>query len=576
MTSPPSDTLERLKALAGPGGWSQDPERLAPKLEEWRGRWKGTTPLLLLPRSTDAVRDIVRACAETGTAIVPQGGNTGLVSGQIPQGEVLLSLERMTAVRALDTDDDVLIVEAGATLAAVHEAAARAERRFPLNLASEGSATVGGLISTNAGGTAVLRYGVMREQVLGIEAVLPDGSVMHGLKRLRKDNTGYDLRGLLIGAEGTLGVVTAAALKLRARLPSRAVAFVGVESPAAALRLLDRAKAATGGAVEAFELINRQGLAFALKNLAGLRDPLGEPHPWVVLIELADAQPGRAEAMMEPLLAAAFEAGEIADAAIAQDETQAAAFWALREGQSGAQKAEGAAWKHDVSVPVSAVPTFLQRATAAALALAPGARVVAFGHLGDGNIHYDVVRPADGIDASHDELRDRGARAVHDIVDALGRFDLRRARAGRHEVGGGAALQGSGAGGGHARGARRARPPPHHEPARAVLGVGADEEGGGDQVADRQDHQPEPLGGQAHRDPRPDPAARERAERQRRGLRPAHRAQHAEQQRRRQVGHVSDHQPRGGRHRHRRAEQQRPAGHGDHPRGAAEVAAVDA
>ncbi len=420
VPAPTPAALERLKAAVGPGGWSDDPDRLGPKLREWRGRWVGETPLLLLPRSTDEVAALVRVCAETGTPLVPQGGVTGLVAGQIPRGEVLLSLERMAAVRELDTDDDMLIVEAGATLAAVHEAAAVAGRRFPLNLASEGSATVGGLVSTNAGGTAVLRYGTMREQVLGLEAVLPSGEVMHGLKRLRKDNTGYDLRGLLIGAEGTLGVVTAAALKLRARLPSRAVAFVGLESPAAALRLLERAKRETGGGVEAFELINRQGLAFALRNLPGARPPLGGDFPWTVLIELADAQPGRAEAMLEPLLAHAFEAREISDAALAQDETHAHAFWALREGQSAAQKPEGAAWKHDVAVPVSAVPRFLEQATAAALAIAPGSRVVAFGHVGDGNIHYDVVRPEGASDDAHDALRDAGARAVHDIVHALG------------------------------------------------------------------------------------------------------------------------------------------------------------
>ena len=332
MTAPAPDVLDRLKAAVGPSGWSDDADRLAPKLVEWRGRWRGQTPLLLLPRSTAEVAAIVRVCAETGTAVIPQGGNTGLVAGQIPRGEVLLSLERMAAVRDLDTDDDVLVVEAGATLAAVHGAAAAAGRRFPLNLASEGSATVGGLVSTNAGGTAVLRYGAMREQVLGLEAVLPSGEVMHGLHRLRKDNTGYDLRGLLIGAEGTLGVVTAAALKLRPRLPSRAVAVVGLESADAALRLLERAKTATGGGVEAFELINRLGLELALRHLPGARAPLSQPHPWVVLVELADAQPGRAEAAMAPLLAAALEAGEVADAVLAQDDTQARAFWGAARG----------------------------------------------------------------------------------------------------------------------------------------------------------------------------------------------------------------------------------------------------
>ncbi len=418
--APSPVALDRLKAAAGEGGWSEDPDRIAPKLIEWRGRWKGETPLLLLPRTVDEVAALIRICAEERVAVTPQGGNTGLVAGQIPQGEVLLSLERMRAVREVDAGGDVMVVEAGATLAAVHQAAAQAGRRFPLNLASEGSATVGGLISTNAGGTAVLRYGAMREQVLGIEAVLPTGEVLRDLKRLRKDNTGYDLRGLLIGAEGTLGVVTAAALKLSPLLPSRAVAFVGLQTPQAALDLLARAKAESGGQVEAFELIGASGLAFALKNLPDTRPPLAGPHPWFVLIELASGLNGAAEAALEALLARALDDGLVADAAIAQDQTQAKAFWAIREGQSAAQKPEGAAWKHDISVPVASVPAFLGRATAAVEAFSPGVRVVAFGHVGDGNIHYDVIRPEAVSDDAHDARRDQGARLVHDIVHALG------------------------------------------------------------------------------------------------------------------------------------------------------------
>jgi FAD/FMN-containing dehydrogenase len=232
MTVPvPADVISRLKAVLGEGGWSQDPDRLAPKLVEWRERWSGTTPLLALPKTTAEVAAVVGVCAESGTAITPQGGNTGLVGGQIPDGEILLSTERLSRVRYIDVLDDVIEVEAGATLAAVHDAALAAGRRFPLNLASEGSATIGGLISTNAGGTAVLRYGTMRALVLGVEAVLPDGAVWNGLKRLRKDNTGYDLKQLLIGAEGTLGVVTAASLKLFPIPASRAVAFVGLATP---------------------------------------------------------------------------------------------------------------------------------------------------------------------------------------------------------------------------------------------------------------------------------------------------------------------------------------------------------
>jgi FAD/FMN-containing dehydrogenase len=249
--------IAALKALVGQDGWSDDPARLAPKLEEWRGRWRGVTPLLLLPRSTEEVSRIVRHCAAERIALTPQGGNTGLVGGQIPDGEVLLSLERMNAIREVAPLDDVIVVEAGVALVEVQQAAAEADRFFPLSLASEGSATVGGLVSTNAGGTAVLRYGTMRDLVLGVEAVLPDGSVFQGLKRLRKDNTGYDLKQLLIGAEGTLGVITAAALKLFPVMRDRAVAMVGLKSPAASIHLLAQAKAQSGGGVEAFELISR-------------------------------------------------------------------------------------------------------------------------------------------------------------------------------------------------------------------------------------------------------------------------------------------------------------------------------
>ena len=421
MTIPvPADVLSRLKSVLGEGGWSQDPDRLAPKLVEWRDRWKGETPFLALPKTTEEVAAVVGVCFEAGVAITPQGGNTGLVGGQIPQGEVLLSTERMRAIRDVDAFDDVLVAEAGCTLAAAHEAALEKGRRFPLNLASEGTATIGGLISTNAGGTAVLRYGPMRDLVLGLEAVLPKGEIWRGLKRLRKDNTGYDLKHLLIGAEGTLGVVTAASLKLFPVLVSRATAMAGVESPEDAIRLLARAKDEAGGAVEAFELMGRLGIDFALRNIAGQRDPLAERHPWYVLVEFASGEPGAAEAAMERFLTRGLEDGLIRDAAVAQTEAQAKAFWSLRENQSPAQKPEGATWKHDVSVPVSQVATFLRQAGEAMTAFAPGCRIAAFGHVGDGNIHYDVLRPDGGDDAIHSARRDEGSRKVHDIVASLG------------------------------------------------------------------------------------------------------------------------------------------------------------
>jgi len=421
MTAPvPADVLSRLKAVLGEGGWSQDPERLAPKLLEWRDRWRGETPLLVLPKTTADVAAVIGICAEAGVAITPQGGNTGLVGGQIPQGEVLLSTERMRAIREIDVDDEVLVAEAGAPLALVHEAAAGIRRRFPIGLASEGTATVGGVISTNAGGTQVLRYGMARSLVLGLEAVLPNGEVWNGLKKLRKDNTGYDLKQLLIGAEGTLGVVTAAALKLYPLMASRAVALAGVDSPAAALRLLARAKEETGGGVEAFELMARQGIELALRNIPGTRDPLAEPHPWYVLAEFGSGEAGSAEAAMDRFLEQGLEDGLIRDAVIAQTETQAKAIWAIRENQSPAQKPEGATWKHDVSVPVSQVAVFLEQADALVRALVPDARIVAFGHIGDGNIHYDVLRPDGGADAEHSAKRDAGSRKVHDLVASLG------------------------------------------------------------------------------------------------------------------------------------------------------------
>ena len=414
-----SAILDRLKSSVAPGGWSDDPDRLAPKLVEWRDRWSGTTPLLLLPRSTEEVASIVRVCAETGMALTPQGGNTGLVGGQIPQGEVLLSLEKMNRVRAVSPDDDAMIVEAGVTLQAAQEAAAAHGRFFPLSLAAEGSATIGGNISTNAGGTAVLRYGTMRALVLGIEAVLPNGEMFDSLKLLRKDNTGYDLKQFLIGAEGTLGVVTAASLRLFPVLADRTVAVAAVASPADAVALLARAKQESGGAVEAFELMNALGVSFATKNL-GLRAPLEGDPPWTVLIEMAGSEPGHTGAAMERVLSRALEDALILDAAVAQNQTQARAFWAVREGQSGAQKPEGAAWKHDVSVPVSRIAAFIEQATAALNARWPGVRIVAFGHVGDGNIHYDVLRPEGGADGSHAALRDEGSRLVHDLAVSMG------------------------------------------------------------------------------------------------------------------------------------------------------------
>lgn len=410
--------LDALKAAVGPQGWTDDAERIAPHLTEWRGAWRGETPLMLTPGSTAEVAAAVKVCAAHGIAITPQGGNTGLVGGQIPQGEVLLSLKRMGAIRAVSPLEDVMVLEAGLTLLEAQEVAAAAGRLFPLSLAAEGTATVGGVISTNAGGTAVLRYGVARNLVLGLEAVLADGSVFHGLKRLRKDNTGYDLKQLLIGAEGTLGIVTAAALKLFPVMRSRATAIVGLETVEAALELLAVAKAETGGGVEAFELMGRQGLDLVLAHIPDTREPMETRAPWSVLIELVSGEPEAAERAMQRLLESAFEGGLIVDAAVAQNEAQAAQFWRLREDMSAAQKAAGGGWKHDVSLPLTEVADFIRGTDAALEAAHPGIRLVTFGHLGDGNLHYNVVPPIGADPEAFAARRDEGARIVHDRVAA--------------------------------------------------------------------------------------------------------------------------------------------------------------
>jgi FAD/FMN-containing dehydrogenase len=424
MTKPVSapdlgDVISRLKTALGETGWSEDPARIAPKLVEWRDRWSGATPFLALPKTTQEVSAVVGICHAADTPITIQGGNTGLVGGQVPQGEILLSTERLRRIREIAIHDDVVIAEAGVTLAAVHEAAAGVNRRFPIGLASEGSATVGGIVSTNAGGTQVLRYGMTRSLVLGLEAVMANGEVWNGLKLLRKDNTGYDLKQLLIGGEGTLGVVTAAALKLHPIMASRAVAMLAMETPHAALELLTRAKSETGGAVEAFELMSRMAVEFAYRNVEACRDPMDGVHPWYVLTEFSSGEPGAAEAAMERFLEKAFEDRLIQDAALAQNETQAKALWRIRDDISPAQKPEGLSWKHDISVPVSRIALFVDQADAAIAQRYPGVRIAAFGHMGDGNLHYNISQPVGGDAALFNAQRDEAAKVVHDIVNAL-------------------------------------------------------------------------------------------------------------------------------------------------------------
>jgi FAD/FMN-containing dehydrogenase len=420
--APDAAALAALKVAAGDGNWRDDAETLAPHLVDWRGKYHGTTPLLLLPRETASVAAIVKAARAHGVALVPQGGNTGLVGGGIPAPDgqaVLLSLGRLNRIRAVDAAGLTLTAEAGVILEHVHEAARGVACEFPLSLGAKGSATIGGLVSTNAGGVQVLRHGTMRALVAGLEAVLPDGSVLHQLTGLAKDNTGYDIKQLLIGGEGTLGIVTAAALRLVPAPAHRALAWAGVPDPAAALALLARLRAASGNQVESFELIPDSGLQLVLSLLPGHRAPLAGRHPWHVLVELAG--PASLDTVLAEALAEAAAVGEIADATLAASTAQARALWRIREELPEAERRDGPAAHHDISVAVAAMPGFAIAAAATIEAEFPGARVLAFGHLGDGNLHFNVRAPA-GPEAAAWLARHGEAISarVYDLVTAAG------------------------------------------------------------------------------------------------------------------------------------------------------------
>ena len=416
--------LARAAERLGTGAVIAEPGDMEPYLTERRGTYHGKAAAILRPADTQGVAEAVRLCTEAGIAIVPMGGNTGLVGGAVAEDaerQIVLSTERLTAVREIDAANNTMTVEAGVILADAQAAAREAGRLFPLSLAAEGSCRIGGNLSTNAGGVHVLRYGNARELVLGLEVVLPDGRVWDGLKGLRKNNTGYDLKQLFLGAEGTLGIITAAVLKLSA-LPERSVTvFAGLPSPTDALSLLTRTRAALGERVSAFEIVSRRSLEFALRHVERVRDPLSDSHPWYVLIEAASsrADAGLEEAA-EAALAEALEAEEVADAAVAQSEGQAADFWHLREAISDAQKPEGASLKHDISVPVSALPAFIDRTVAACQARLPGIRPVIFGHLGDGNLHFNLSQPKGMAPDDFFALREAFSALVHDNVEAMG------------------------------------------------------------------------------------------------------------------------------------------------------------
>lgn len=414
----------RLRDALGPSGVLDDPADMEPHLREWRGRHVGRALAVLRPASTAEVAAAVRICAETGTPVVPQGGNTGLVGGGVPDAsgtQVVLSLARMDRIRDVDPLDDTLVAEAGCVLAAVQAAAEEAGRTFPLSLASEGTARIGGLISTNAGGTMTIRHGNMREQVLGLEVVLPDGRVWDGLRRLRKDTTGYDLKQWFIGAEGTLGVITAAALRLAPRPRQAETAFVAVPGPEAAVRLLKRMRGTAGETLLAFELIPRIGIDYGLAHVPGVADPLAERSPWYALVEVAAAAPVPGfRDLFEETLGAALEAGEATDAALAASEAQRRAFWHVRETITEARRIMGGGVNHDITVPTSRIPAFLERADAVVAALEPGARVCAFGHLGDGNLHYNLNPPEGADKAAFVARGPEIGRAVHDVVLEFG------------------------------------------------------------------------------------------------------------------------------------------------------------
>ncbi|WP_422375175.1 FAD-binding oxidoreductase [Roseibium sp.] len=419
-----SPHADRFADLIGAANVLTSPDDQAPYLTEWRDLYKGVTPMVLRPGNTEEVSAVMAYAYEHDLKVVPQGGNTGLVGGQIPQetgDEIVLSLVRLNKIRDVDPAGFTLTAEAGVVLEALQQEAEKADRLFPLSLGAQGSCQIGGNISTNAGGTAVLAYGNTRDLVLGLEVVLPNGDIWNGLRTLRKDNTGYDLKQLFIGGEGTLGIITAAALKLFPKPKKLEAAFVGLPNPQAALKLFTLAKASAGPVLTGFEIMPRVGVEFCLKHLEGARDPLEGQHAWYVLMEMSsgsEAFPVRD--LLESVLGEAFEDGLVEDAAFAQNLSQVQDFWHIRHGMSEVQKPEGGSIKHDVSVPVASIPEFLDKAMAAVEAFVPGCRPVPFGHIGDGNIHFNVSQPVGADKESYLAKWDEMNTIVHGIVGDFG------------------------------------------------------------------------------------------------------------------------------------------------------------
>jgi FAD/FMN-containing dehydrogenase len=420
---PDTALVDAIRSIVGARGLLTDAADTAAYVEDWRRLYRGRTPAVIRPASTDELARVVRLCVEARVPIVPQGGNTSMVGGATPAedgSEFVLSLARLARIRDIDPLDLTMTIEAGVTLKAAQNAVADAGCMLPLSIASEGSAQIGGVLATNAGGNNTVRYGNARDLVLGLEVVLPDGTVWNGLRRLRKDNTGYCLRQLFVGSEGTLGIITAAVLKLVPRPREICVALCAVASPAAALQLFGRFQSHDAAAISAFELMSGLGTDFVLRHIEGAVLPLASPALNYVLVELATPRPDAGlRASLETVLEAAFADGIVADAAIAESEAQRAAIWRLREEHSEAQKREGASVKNDVSVPVSKVPEFIRRATTACEALIPGIRAVPFGHMGDGNIHFNLAQPLDA-DAAWFLAQDHAIMdTVNEVVRAL-------------------------------------------------------------------------------------------------------------------------------------------------------------
>jgi FAD/FMN-containing dehydrogenase len=425
MRKPPSEeTLNRLRAVVGTKGWTSDAAEMAPHLIEERRRYQGAASIVMKPASTKEVSSIVKICAETKTPMVPQGGNTGNVGGQTPfedGADIVICLSRMNALENIDLANNTVTVEAGVILADLQQAADKADRFFPLSLGAEGSCQIGGNLSSNAGGTGVLRYGNARNLALGLEVVLPDGAVLDNLRGLRKDNSGYDLKHLFIGGEGTLGVITRATLKLYPKPKDRQTAFVALTSVKNAVDLLAVARDESGDQVTSFELIAQRGLSFVTKHIQDTRDPFSSAYPWYVLMELSSGLgDGSLRNTLEHILSTGMNKGYCRDAVIAESGEHARAFWLLRETIPEAQKPEGGSIKHDVSVPVSAIPDLIARATIAAEDFLPGIRPVPFGHVGDGNIHLNFSQPIGMEPQAFLNNWQKLNIVIHDIVDELG------------------------------------------------------------------------------------------------------------------------------------------------------------